>query len=136
MGVFLQYSNFLGYRMPIGFCWVKPKLGDHGLRTPNEAFFHWNLELLGLDWQIGQINSGPFGVFLDELSASILVQWVPCPRFPLFNHLFNKNKPLYPHPKYLFGIGIWSWIWAAKNYGISLRVSVVRGALDYQIRLK
>ena len=38
---------------------------------------------------------------------------------PLF---LQKTKPLYPLPKYLFGIGIliWIWIWAAKN-----RVSVV-----------
>ena len=38
----------------------------------------------------------------------------------------TKTKPLYPHPKYLFGIGIWIWIWTAKNQGLSLRVSVVR----------
>ena len=29
---------------------------------------------------------------------------------PLF---LQKTKPLYPHPKYLFGIGIWTW--AAQN---------------------
>ena len=28
---------------------------DHGLRTPNEAFFHWDPELLGLDRQNVQI---------------------------------------------------------------------------------
>ena len=28
----------------------------HGLRTPNEAFFHRNPELLGLGRQIGQIG--------------------------------------------------------------------------------
>ncbi len=83
----------------------------HGLWTPNEAFFHWNPELLGLGRQIGQINSGAFGVFSAKLSAPILVQEVPCPCFPLFNHYFYKT--LYPHPKYLFGIG--RWIWAAKN---------------------
>ena len=27
--------------------------------------------------------------------------------------VLQKTKPLYPNPKYLFGIGI--WIWAAKN---------------------
>ena len=47
---------------------------DLGLRTPNEAFFHQNPELLGLGRQIGQINSGAFGVFSAELSAPILVQ--------------------------------------------------------------
>ena len=44
-----------------------------GLWTPNEAFFHWNPELLGLGRQIWQINSGALWVFLAELSAPILV---------------------------------------------------------------
>ena len=39
----------------------------HGLQTPNEAFFYWNPELLGLGRQIGLINSGAFGVFSAEL---------------------------------------------------------------------
>ena len=48
--------------------------------------------------------------------------------FSIIQPLFlQKTKPLYPYPKYLFGIGI--WIWAAKNYGFSLCVSVVR-AMD------
>ena len=34
-----------------------------GLRTSNEAFFHWNPELLGSGRQIGQINFGSFWVF-------------------------------------------------------------------------
>ena len=63
------------------------------------------------------------------LSAPILVLWVPCHCFPLFNHYFykklQKTKPLHPTPKYLFGSGI--WIWAAKNLRFSLRASVVRG---------
>ena len=41
----------------------------HGLRTPNEAFFHWNPELLGLSWQIMQINSGAFQVFSSKLRS-------------------------------------------------------------------
>ena len=45
--------------------------------------------------------------------------------FSIIRPLFpQKTKPLYPHPKNLFGIGI--LIWAAKNQGFSLRVSVVR----------
>ena len=56
----------------------------HGLRTPNEPFFHWNPEFLGLGRQIGQINAGVFGVFSAKLSAPILVQQVPCPFF--FNY--------------------------------------------------
>ena len=127
----------------------------HELRTPNEAFFNWNPKLLGLGWQFGQINFGAFGVFSADLSAPILVPWVPCPCFSLINHYFykklslyiqipniylgllelgfefgpgiyqwsiiladtdffqQKTKPLYPNPKYLFGIRIWTR--AAKN---------------------
>ena len=46
----------------------------HGLRTPNEAFFHLNPELLGLGKQVGQINSGAFWGFSAKLSAPSLVQ--------------------------------------------------------------
>ena len=83
---------------------------NHGLRTLNEDFFHWNPELLGLSRQIGQINKfwGIWSIF-----GKTTVHWVPCPCFPLFKHCFWFTKPLYTHPKYLFGIGI--WIWAAKN---------------------
>ena len=44
-------------------------------RTMNAqwSLFHWNPELLGLSRQIGQINSGEFGVFSAKLSAPILV---------------------------------------------------------------
>ena len=78
----------------------------HGLRTPNEAFFHLNPELLGLGRQIGQIHSGAFAVFAVKLSAPIFVQWVPCPCFPLFNpYFYKKTKPLYPTSQ-LF---IWEW---------------------------
>jgi hypothetical protein len=46
---------------------------DHGLRTPNEAFFYQIPKLLGLGRQIGQINFGAFGVFSANLSAPGLV---------------------------------------------------------------
>ena len=76
------------------------------LRMPNEAFFHWNPKLLGLGRQIGQINSGAYGVFSAELSAPILVQSVPCPCFPLFNHYFYKKLTLYIHiPNIYLGLG-------------------------------
>ena len=100
--------------------------------------------------QIGQINSGAFGVFSAKLSTPILYSAVS-PFFPLFNpYLYKKltintnfhfctesplsmffiiqplflqkTKPLYPHPKYLFGIRI--LIWAARNQGFSLRHTV------------
>ena len=67
----------------------------HGLRTPNEALFHRNPKLLGLVRQCGQINFGAFGLFSADLSATILVLWVPCPCFPLINHYFYKKLSLY-----------------------------------------
>ena len=48
----------------------------HGLRMPNEAFFHQNPKLLDLGRQFGQINFGAFGVFLADLSAPILVWYL------------------------------------------------------------
>ena len=79
----------------------------HGLRTPNEAFFHWNPEFLGLGRQIGQINSGAFGVFSDKLSASILVQ---CSEslvhvFHYSTIISTKNKVFISTSK----IFIWDW---------------------------
>ena len=115
----LQWYNFV--------CSFLSNRFIHGLRTPNEAFFHWNPKLLGLGRQIGQINFVAFGVFSADLSAPILVLWVPCPCFPLINHYFYKKLSLYiPIPNiYLNIIGI--WIWDAKNWGFSHRVSVVSG---------
>ena len=43
---------------------------EHGLRTPNEAFFLLKSRTFGL----GQINFGAFGVCSVDLSALILVQ--------------------------------------------------------------
>ena len=74
----------------------------HGLGMPNEAFFHWNPELLDLGRQIGQINSRAFGVLLANLSAPILVQRVPCPCFQLFNHCFYKKLSLIHIPNDYF----------------------------------
>ena len=104
------------------FCNVKQKYYSWVLitdyRRPMKPFF---IELLGLGTQIGQINSGTFGVFLAELSVTILVQWVPYPCFPLFNPYFFK-KSWYPLPKYLSKyVFIWDW-----DLNLGLRVSVVR----------
>jgi hypothetical protein len=76
----------------------------HGLQTPNEAFFHQNPKLLGLGRQIEQINFWAF----ERISALILVHTVfPLSMFFIHQPLFlQKTKPLYPNPKYLFGIGI------------------------------
>ena len=86
-----------------------------------KPFFHWNTELLGLGRQIGQINSEAFGVF-----SNISTHFGSMKPLSMFSKtiISTKTKPSYPHPKYLFGIEI--WIWAAKNWGFSLRVSVVR----------
>ena len=73
--------------------------------------------------QIVQINSGAFGGFSAELVAPILVQWVPCPCFPLFNHYFYKKLNLYINI-----LNIYLWL-GRKELGISLCVSVVRGFL-------
>ena len=86
-------------------CRIKPVFGfycvevtyDARTTDANEAFFHWNPENLGLGRQIGQINSGAFGVFSTKLSAPILVQWVPCPCFLLVNQYFHKKLSLYIH---------------------------------------
>ena len=78
----------------------------HGLRTPNEAFFHRNPKNLGLGRQFGQINLGAFGVFLADLSAPVLVLRVHCPCFPLINHHFYKIQSLYIQiPNIYLGLG-------------------------------
>ena len=79
---------------------------SRGLRTPNEACFHRNPKLLGLDRQyadkywviwgiLGRFISTHFGT-VSPLSMSFINQ-------PLF---LQKTKPLYLNPKYLYGIGI------------------------------
>ena len=65
---------------------------NHGLQTSNEAFFNLNPKLLCLGRQFGQIY---FGAFSTNLSAPILVLWVPCPYFSLINHWFCKKISLY-----------------------------------------
>ena len=67
----------------------------------------WSLFLLkSRTFGLEQINSGAFGVFSAKLSAPILVQWVPCPCFPLFNQYFYKKLSLYIHlPNIYLGLG-------------------------------
>ena len=36
-----------------------------------------------------------FGVFSADLSAPILVLWIPCPCFPLINHFFYKELQIF-----------------------------------------
>ena len=113
------YSKWMALHNTVSVCEVCEWMNSlvHELRTPNEAFCHRNPKLLA------------------NLSAPILVLWVPCPCFTLIHHYcYKKTKPLYPNPKYLFGIGIWIWIWiwAPKNWGFSHRVSVVRACEVWQ----
>jgi hypothetical protein len=67
---------------------------------------------------LGQINWadkfwGIWGIFGQTISTH-LGTVRPLSMFSIIQPLFlQKTKPLYPHPKYLFGIGI--LIWAAKN---------------------
>ena len=91
----------------------------------SERAFFKNLEIWTWADILGLKCFEAFGVFSAGLSVPILVLWVPCPCFPLFNHYFFK-KSLYPTPKYLFGSGI--LIWTAKNLRINLRVPVIRGS--------
>ena len=77
----------------------------HGLRTPNEAVFHWNPELLGLGRKIGQINSGAFGVFSAEC-------------FPLFNNYFYKKLSIYTYQHIQIFIWYWDLNLGRKELGI------------------
>ena len=52
---------------------VCKNVDQHGLQTPNDAFFHANPKLLDLGRQFGQINLGAFGIFSADLSAPILL---------------------------------------------------------------
>ena len=64
---------------------------DYGVRMPNEAIFHRNPKLLGLDRQFEHIYFAAFGVFSANWSALILVLWVHSPCFPLINIISTKN---------------------------------------------
>ena len=65
-------------------CCCKPAATDYG--HPERAFFRKSQTLLGA-----------FEVFSADLSAPILILWVPCPCFPLINHYFYKKLSLYIH---------------------------------------
>ena len=85
------------------FC-IMLKSTDYG--HPERTFFE-NPKLLGLGRQIGLKMFGAFGVISADLSAPILVLWVPCPCFPLINHYFYKKLSLYIQiPKNYLGMGV------------------------------
>ena len=112
-----EFSKFIRCNWPLsGTLTFEWKGYFHGLRTPNEAFFHRNPKLLGLDRQFGQTIWadkfrgiwGIFGWFISTHFGTVS----PLSMFSINQPLFLQT-PLYPNSKHLFGIGI--WIWAAKN---------------------
>ena len=75
---------------------------DQGLRTPNEAFFSSNSQTFGL----GQTIWGIWDIF-EEFISTHFGTVSPLSMFFINQLLFlQKTKPLYPNPKYIFGIGI------------------------------
>jgi hypothetical protein len=73
-------------------------VNNHRLRTPNEAFFIKIQNFWTWADKLGTYILGHLGYFCTVSPFSI---------FSINQPLFlYKNKPLYPHPKYLFGIGI------------------------------
>ena len=77
---------------------------SHGLRTLNEAFSHQNPGLGQTNWADKFWGIwGIFGRFISTHFGTVS----PLSMFSIIQPLFlQKTKPLYPHSKYLFGIGI------------------------------
>ena len=87
--------------MNVGTAYFVSQTVDH----QTELFFE-NPNFLGLRSQIEPNILGAFWVFSAKLSAPVLVQWVPCPFFPLFNHYIYKKLNLYIHiPNIYLGLG-------------------------------
>ena len=87
----LFHPNEVSFIFALGmFSWETWKIlhPNQGLRTPNEAFFLRNPKLFGLGRQFGQKRFAAFGVFSANLSAPILVLWVPCPYYTYVSFLF------------------------------------------------
>ena len=70
-----------------------------GWRLTRTTGAQWSLFPLKSITFLGRKILGHLGYFRlnNELSAPILVQWVPCPCFPLFNNYFYKKLSLYIH---------------------------------------
>ena len=67
--------------------WQRIISRNHGLRTPNQAFFHWNSELLVL---------GILGIFGQTISTHF---GILSPLYSIIQPLFlQKTKPLQGHP--------------------------------------
>jgi hypothetical protein len=70
-------------------------------RTSGFGQTNWADKFWGIWGIFGQTSSTHFGTMS------------PLSMFSIIQPLFLKKNPLYPHPKYLFGIGI--LIWSEKN---------------------
>ena len=71
-----------------------------GLRTLNEAFFHRNPNF----WTWADKFRGIWGIFGQTIITNF-GNVSPLSMFSLIQPLFSqKTKPLYPHPKYFFGM--------------------------------
>ena len=98
--------------------------------TPRTTDTQWSLlSLKSRTFGLGQTNwANKFWVIWGIFSRTISIHFdvvSPLSMFSIIQPLFlQKTKPVFSHPKCSFGIG--SWIWVAKSYGFSLRVSVVR----------
>ena len=119
-----KHSLWIGY---LFFKWnYAVNCSNHGLWTPNEAFFYQNPKLSGLGRQFGKIDFWAFGVFSSNLSAPILVVWIPCHCFPLINHYLHKKLSLYIQiPSTYLGLGFEFGPQRIKDFAI-----VVRGLTD------
>ena len=76
----------------------------HELRTPNEVFFLSKSQIFGLGQTIWADKFwGIWGILGRFISTHFGTLTMFSINQPL---ILQKTKPLYPNPKYLFGIGI------------------------------
>ena len=68
-----------------------------------KKLFSLNPEILGWGRQIGQINSGVFGVFSAKQSAPMFVQFLI--HFFHYSTIISKKKPFYQIPNIYSGLG-------------------------------
>ena len=89
---------------------------EHGLQTTDAqwSLFSSKSQTFGLGQTIWVDTFwGIWGIFSRTISTHFGTVSPLSMFFIIQPLILRKTKPLYPHPKYLFGIGI--WIWAAKN---------------------
>jgi hypothetical protein len=97
----------------------------HGLWMPNEVVFHWNPDLLGLGRQIGQINSGTFGIFSAKLYSESKRKTITNAHFMTISghfstnciFIFHKNEVQTVILRCLMGLSL-DWF---KSYGLRCR---------------